>query len=92
MEDAPPQPMVVDGHPSRDGKASAAATFADTTAGNKDMMEELEEEREMEVGNPEFSKFMQGFWDLASVDVAVRYTYIATSCSLIPFLIIHSSN
>lgn len=71
--DAPPQPMVLDSQPSRDGEASAAATDATTTSGDKDMMEESEGEYEMQDGNPEFSKFMQGFWDLTSVDSGVRY-------------------
>lgn len=31
-----------------------------------------DEEHEGNVANPEFSKFMKGFWDLASVDVPVR--------------------
>lgn len=31
-----------------------------------------DEEHGGKVTNPEFSKFMQGFWDLASVDVPVR--------------------
>ena len=73
VEDASPQPMVLDSQPSRDGEAFAAVTDATTTAGDKDMMEESGEECEMEDGNPEFSKFMQGFWDLTSVDSGVRY-------------------
>lgn len=36
-------------------------------------MEGSDEEGEEKAANPEFSKFMQGFWDLASVDVPVRY-------------------
>lgn len=35
--------------------------------------EQEEQEEEEKAANPAFSKFMQGFWDLASVDVSVRY-------------------
>lgn len=36
------------------------------------MDEGSDQENEEKASNPAFSKFMQGFWDLASVDVPVR--------------------
>lgn len=52
-----------------DGSSGGKAHGSDD--GRQDM-EGSDEEREEKASNPAFSKFMQGFWDLASVDVPVR--------------------
>lgn len=59
--------------------SSGESSGAEAESGQEDMMEEEqeegvenEEEEKEKATNPAFSKFMQGFWDLASVDVPVR--------------------
>lgn len=49
-------------------------------------MDQNNSARAEDAANPEFSKFMQGFWDLANVDVPVRC--VAMECGLIRELIV----
>lgn len=61
------------------GESSGAA---EAESGQEDMMEEEAEnggegEEKEKATNPAFSKFMQGFWDLTSVDVPVRCVVVA---------------
>ena len=84
VEDASSEAMDVDSHQPGSGEsdsaaaatASAAASPASSTTSEEkekgDNMEDSGEKLETEMSNPTFSKFMQGFWDLASVDVPVR--------------------
>lgn len=63
---------------SEDDGSSAGEAHND---GQGDDMEGSDEEREEKASNPAFSKFMQGFWDLASVDVPVRC--VVACCSVV---------
>ena len=60
-----------------DGSSSSGSSSSDASGeegeGGRDAMEGSDEEQGESHANPAFSKFMQGFWDLASVDVPVRY-------------------
>lgn len=61
--------------PMDDSSTSSSGEENSKESGQEDMEEgsdQEEEEREEKPANPAFSKFMQGFWDLASVDVPVR--------------------
>lgn len=57
---------------SSEGEGSPGEAAERQSDGQQEM-EGSDEEGEEKAANPEFSKFMQGFWDLASVDVPVRY-------------------
>lgn len=56
---------------SSEGEGSTGE--AERESDGQEEMQGSDEEGEEKAANPEFSKFMQGFWDLASVDVPVRY-------------------
>ncbi|CAM9555287.1 unnamed protein product, partial [Ectocarpus sp. 12 AP-2014] len=55
---------------SSEGEGSTGE--AERESDGQEEMQGSDEEDEEKAANPEFSKFMQGFWDLASVDVPVR--------------------
>lgn len=53
--------------------SSTSSSEAEEGSGGQDMeASDQEEQEEKAAANPAFSKFMQGFWDLASVDVPLR--------------------
>ena len=52
---------------------SSSDDSGEEVEGGPEAMEGSDEKHEESHANPAFSKFMQGFWDLASVDVPVRY-------------------
>lgn len=57
--------------PMEDSSTSSSGE-EEESGGQEDMEGSDQEEEEEKAANPAFSKFMQGFWDLASVDVPVR--------------------
>ncbi|CAM9621337.1 unnamed protein product [Scytosiphon promiscuus] len=63
--------MEDSGSTSSEDDGSSGGDAHSSGEGHEDM-EGSDEEREEKASNPAFSKFMQGFWDLASVDVPVR--------------------
>lgn len=58
--------------PMEDSSTSSSGSEEGESGGQEDMEGSDQEEEEEKAANPAFSKFMQGFWDLASVDVPVR--------------------
>lgn len=56
-----------------DSSGSSSDASGEEVESGREAMEGSDEENEESHANPAFSKFMQGFWDLASVDVPVRY-------------------
>lgn len=69
FQSAPSQAMDVEA----EGSASSGESSEEKADGDLDAMDNSNEEKhEGDATNPAFSKFMQGFWDLASVDVPVR--------------------
>lgn len=56
-----------------DSSGSSSEASGEEVNSGREAMEGSDEENEENHANPAFSKFMQGFWDLASVDVPVRY-------------------
>lgn len=81
--------MEVEENPLEPMESSSTSSSGEEESGQEDMEGSDQEEIEQEAANPAFSKFMQGFWDLASVDVPVRWVGCGDSCDTL--LVVESS-
>lgn len=72
VTETPLEPMEDSNTSSSGEESESGGQEAEDMEGSDQDDEHEEEEEEKAAANPAFSKFMQGFWDLASVDVPVR--------------------
>ncbi|CAM9374006.1 unnamed protein product, partial [Laminaria digitata] len=72
VENGARQAMDTEDVDSSGSSGSSSDGAGEEVGGGPEAMEGSDEEGEESHANPAFSKFMQGFWDLASVDVPVR--------------------
>lgn len=72
--------VVEDLEAMEDSGSTSSEPSGEAESGQQEDMEESDQEHEEKSTNPAFSKFMQGFWDLASVDVPVRCVALGCCC------------